>query len=167
MSDPICIRAWQKEDAAQLTSVANNRKIWLMVRDRFPHPYHITNGVEWIAHAIKQSPSQNLAIIYQGEVAGSVGVLMKDDVYRKSIEIGYFLGERFWGKGIATRAVSLLLDHIQQSFPVVRIYAEVFEHNTASMRVLEKNGFALESIRKKAVVKNQVLLDDYVYVKFI
>ncbi len=167
MSDDVTIRTWRREDAAALAVVANNRKIWLNVRDRFPHPYSITNAVEWIAHALKHSPAENLAILYKGSVAGSVGLLLKEDVYRKSIEIGYFIGEAYWGKGVATKAVELLLGHISLHFMVVRIYAEVFEHNKASMRVLEKNGFSLESIRKKSVIKNHVLMDDYVWVKLV
>ncbi|TDH19746.1 N-acetyltransferase [Segetibacter sp. 3557_3] len=167
MSDEVTIRKWRKEDAAALAVVANNKKIWLNVRDRFPYPYSITNAVEWIAFALKYSPAQNLAITYKGHVAGSVGVLVKEDVYRKSIEIGYFIGEAYWGKGVATKAVQLLLEYISVHFQVIRIYAEVFEHNRASMRVLEKNGFTLESIRKKSVVKNQVLMDDYVWVKLV
>ena len=155
------------EDAAALAGIANNRKIWLNVRDRFPHPYGIQNAIEWIGYALKQSPAVNMAIIYNGAVAGSVGLLLKDDVYRKSIEVGYFIGEPFWGKGVATTAVHLLLDYIAQHFDVVRIYAEVFEHNKASMRVLEKNGFALESIRQKAVVKNKLVINDYIWVKLV
>ncbi len=108
-----------------------------------------------------------MAITVDGYIAGSIGILPKEDVYRKSLEIGYFLGENYWGKGIATIAVSLLLDYICNKFDVVRIYAEVFEHNTASMKVLEKNGFHLEGIREKSVVKNNVLMNDHVWVKFL
>ncbi len=108
-----------------------------------------------------------MAITFQNEVVGSIGVMTKDDVYRKSIEIGYFLGEAHWGKGIATLAVGLLLQYIKMNFDVFRVYAEVFGHNIASMKVLEKNGFHLEGIRQKAVIKNNIILDDYVWVKFI
>jgi [ribosomal protein S5]-alanine N-acetyltransferase len=92
---------------------------------------------------------------------------LKDDVYRESIEIGYFIGEPFWGKGIATKAVGKMLGHIEKNFAVSRIYAEVFEHNKASMNVLRKNGFYLEGIRKKAVIKDGVVMDDYVWAKLI
>jgi RimJ/RimL family protein N-acetyltransferase len=163
----IQIRCWKKEDAAALTSLANNKKIWLNVRDGFPHPYTLDDALQWIAFTSDQKPLQNFAIIYGGNVAGSVGVLLRDDVYRKTIEIGYFIGERFWGRGIATEAVALLIEYIKNQFDVVRIYAEVFEHNKASMRVLEKSGFYLEGIRKKAVIKNNVIMDDYVWVKLL
>lgn len=167
MEVPLKIRPWKPEDAGQLAGISNNKKIWLNVRDRFPHPYTVANAVEWIQHTLQQKPLQNLAIEYNGNIAGSIGVVPRDDVYRKSIEIGYFIGESYWGLGLATQAVQQMLYYIKQTFDVVRVYAEVFEHNRASMRVLEKNGFHLEGIRERAVIKNNVLMNDYVWVKFI
>lgn len=167
MKNIVQIRPWESEDAAELAAICNNKKIWLNVRDTFPHPYTVGNAVEWIAFTLTQQPVRNMAVVCNGNIAGSIGVMTKEDVYRKSIEIGYFLGEQYWGKGIATKAVSLLLDYINTNFDVMRIYAEVFVHNTASMKVLEKNGFHLEGIRKKAVIKNNVIMDDYVWVKFL
>lgn len=167
MNECTHIRSWKAEDAASLAAICNNKKIWLNVRDNFPHPYTITNAVEWIAYTLHQQPVKNMAILYNGSIAGSIGVIPKEDIYRKNIEIGYFLGETYWGKGIATTAVSLLLEYIKSNFDVIRIYAEVFSHNIASMKVLEKNGFHLEAIRKKAVIKNKVIMDDFVWVKFL
>lgn len=166
MSD-IILRPWRRNDAQQLASIANNRNVWLNVRDAFPHPYTVINALQWISERADQQPALNFCIEYQGIVAGSIGVVPKDDVYRKSIEIGYFVGEPFWGKGIATEAVKTLLHYIEDQFDVVRIYAEVFEHNKASMRVLQKNGFYLEGIRQQAVIKNGMLMDDFVWVKLI
>ncbi|HET9826384.1 MAG TPA: GNAT family protein, partial [Chitinophagaceae bacterium] len=77
------------------------------------------------------------------------------------------IGEEYWGKGIATEAIRQLVEYIQKKFDVVRVYAEVFAYNKASMKVLEKNGFYLECIRKKAAIKNNVILDDYVWVKLL
>jgi RimJ/RimL family protein N-acetyltransferase len=167
MKSSVQIRPWKPEDAGPLAAICNNRKIWLNVRDRFPHPYTVANAVEWIKFTREQIPIQNMAIVYNGQIAGSIGVMTKDDVYRKSIEIGYFIGEPFWGKGIATQAVSHLIEYIKANFDVIRVYAEVFHHNKASMKVLEKNGFHLEGIREKAVIKNNIILDDYVWVKFL
>jgi len=167
MNNTIVLRPWQKEDAGQLASLANNYNIWLNVRDRFPHPYTIRDALDWFAYNREFTPARTLAIMYNGSIAGSVGVLVKEDVYRKSIEVGYFIGEQYWGRGIATRAMALLLDYIRSNFSVVRVYAKVFEHNAASMKVLEKNGFHLESVRYKSVFKNNVLLNDQVWVKFI
>jgi RimJ/RimL family protein N-acetyltransferase len=166
MSD-IVLRPWKKEDAQQLASIANNRNVWVNVRDRFPHPYTVMDAIQWIQMQSNEKPVQNFCIEFNGKVAGSIGVLPKDDVYRKTIEIGYFVGEPFWSKSIATKAVQLMIEYIELQFDVVRIFAEVFEHNKASMSILRKNGFYLESIRKKAVIKDGVIMDDYVWVKLI
>ena len=167
MNKGVEIRPWKPEDASELAAICNNKEIWINVRDAFPHPYTVANAVEWIRHTLGQQPIQNMAIVYNGGIAGSIGVTPKQDVYRKSIEIGYFIAEKYWGKGIATAAVSLLLEYIASNFDVVRIYAEVFGHNLASMKVLEKNGFHLEGIRKKAVIKNNVIMDDFVWVRLL
>lgn len=161
------LRPYKAEDAGALAALCNNKKIWLNVRDRFPHPYTVGNAIEWIAYTNTQKPIQNFAVTYNGQLAGAAGVIPKEDIYKRTIEIGYFIGEQFWGKGIATEAVAQLLDYIKTHFDIIRISAEVFEHNTASMRVLEKNGFYLEGVRKKAVVKNNVVMDDYVWVKLV
>jgi [ribosomal protein S5]-alanine N-acetyltransferase len=167
MEQKIHLRRYKIEDAAQLALIANNKKIWINLRDQFPHPYTVHDAIQWINHTSTQNPAVNMAIIIGGKVAGGIGVVPKNDVYRKTMEIGYFLGEAYWGKGIATKAVALLLDYIQQHFNVVRLYAEVFEHNAASMRVLEKNGFHLESIRQKSVIKNNIIMNDHVWVKLL
>jgi len=166
MNDVI-LRPWQREDAKALAAIANDRNIWNNVRDYLPHPYTVTDAVKWIANCKTQDPALNFAVLYKGEVAGSVGCVPQSDVYRKGIEIGYFVGEQYKGRGIATQAVHDLVDYIATHFDVVRVYAEVFAYNKASMKVLHKNGFWLESIRRKAVIKNNVITDDYVWVKFL
>lgn len=163
----IVLRPWQKEDAQALAAIANNRQVWDNVRDYFPTPYTVLDAEQWLESIRTIHPVQNFAILYQGRIAGNIGIVPKDDVYRMNVEIGYFVGEEFWGKGIATEATRLLVEYIKQEFNVVRIYAEVFETNKASMRVLQKNGFYLEGIRRKAVIKNGVIMDDYVWVKLI
>lgn len=165
MSKHVFLRPWKPEDAAALATICNNYNIWKNVRDEFPHPYTVKDAVEWIVYTLAQKPLQNFAIVYKGDVAGSINISPKKDIYRKSIEIGYFVGESFWGKGIATEAVAHIVKHITYTFDAVRIYAEVFEKNVASMKVLEKNGFYLESIRKKSIIKNNELMDDYIWVK--
>ncbi|HEX6915394.1 MAG TPA: GNAT family N-acetyltransferase [Chitinophagaceae bacterium] len=165
--DDVVLRCWRRQDAQQLSAIANNRKIWLNLRDRFPHPYTVMDAMKWVQLHHEDDPVQHFCIEYQGKVAGGIGVLTKEDVYRCSIEIGYFVGESYWGRGIASYAVSRMLEYIEDHFDVNRIYAEVFEHNKASMLVLRKNGFHLEGIRQKAVLKDGVLLDDYIWVKFL
>ncbi len=167
MISSVHIRPWKPEDAGILAAICNNKNIWLHVRDSFPYPYTIADAIQWIGFNLSKKPIENFAITYRGQLVGSIGVIFKEDIYRKTIEIGYFVGEAYWGKGIASQAVGILLQHIQENFDVVRIFAKVFEHNIASMKVLERNGFQLESIRKKAVVKNNVVMDDWVWVKLV
>lgn len=161
----IILRPWLPEDVSQLTFIANNRNIWNNLRDRLPHPYTREDAVKWIKFCRNQHPALNFAVVYDRLVIGSAGIMLKDDVYKKNIEIGYFTGEPYQGEGVATEAVRLLLEYIYERFDAVRIYAEVFAHNKASMRVLQKNGFYLESIRRKSALKNGELLDDYIWVK--
>jgi ribosomal-protein-alanine N-acetyltransferase len=163
----VVLREWKRSDASSLARIANNKKIWDNVRDRLPYPYTKKDAKEWLALVRKQKTVTTLCVEADGEIAGSVGFTLKEDVYRKNAEIGYFIGEDYWGKGIATEAVKQLVNYIQKKFDVVRIYAEVFEYNKASMKVLEKNGFYLECVRKKAAIKNNVILDDYVWVKLV
>lgn len=163
----VVLREWKKSDAAALAKLANNKKIWDNVRDRLPYPYTKNDAKEWLSLVKKQKTVTTFCVEADGEVAGSIGFTLKDDVYRKNAEIGYFIGEQFWGKGIATEAVKQLVGYIQKKIDVIRIYAEVFEYNKASMKVLEKNGFYLECIRKKAAIKNNVVLDDYVWVRLL
>jgi RimJ/RimL family protein N-acetyltransferase len=111
------------------------------------------------------SPIVNLAIDMDGACIGGIGLILNSDVYVYSAEIGYWLGEPFWNQGIATEAVRQMIEYCFYYFDIIRIYAEVFEINKASMRVLEKNGFYLEGVRRKAVYKNAVLMDDYIWVK--
>jgi RimJ/RimL family protein N-acetyltransferase len=163
----VILREWKRSDAEKLAKIANNKKVWDNVRDRLPHPYTKKDAQEWLELAKKERTATTFCIEADGQLAGSIGVILKDDVYRKTAEIGYFVGEEYWGKGIATEALKQMLDYIQKQFDVVRIYAEVFEYNKASMKVLEKNGFHLESIRKKGAFKNNVVIDDYVWVKLL
>jgi len=163
----VTLREWKKSDAEELAKIANNKKIWDNVRDRLPYPYTKKDAKEWLSLVRQQERTTTFCVEADGAMAGSVGFTMKEDVYRKSVEIGYFIAEKFWGKGIATEAIRQLVEYIEKNFDVVRIYAEVFEYNKASMKVLEKNGFYLECIRKKAAIKNNVILDDYVWVRLI
>lgn len=162
------LREWRKEEAELLAKLANNKKIADNMRDLFPNPYTIGDAMKWIAANENKTPPTTFAIEADGAFAGGCGIHPKEDVYKCSAEIGYWIAEPFWGKGVATEVVKQLLEKTIPHFPnIVRLYAEVFEHNKASMRVLEKNGFHLESIRKKAVIKNNVVMDDYVWVKLL
>jgi RimJ/RimL family protein N-acetyltransferase len=163
----LTIRPWQNNDLQPLVALANNKKIFDNVRDYFPHPYTLKDAEDWLALNEGITPALNFAIEVDGRLAGSIGMVPKQDVNRCNMEIGYWLGEPYWNKGIASKAIELMVELIWNiHHHINRIYAEVFEHNKASMEALKKNGFVLESIRKKGVIKNNVMLDDYVWVKF-
>lgn len=162
----VTLRPWQKTDRHVLTALANNILIWNNVRDRLPHPYKLHHADEFINFCMTKRPAPVLAIEANGEVAGCIGLELQDDIYRLTAELGYWVGEPYWKKGIATKAVQQMMEYISISFPsLVRIFAKVFEHNTASMKVLEKNGFHLECIHKRSSVKNNQILDEYLWVK--
>ncbi len=167
MVPEVFLRSWKREDARQLAFIANNKNIWNNLRDSIPYPYSISDAEQWIAHCSRQKPLLNFAIIYDNLLVGSIGCTAKTDVYRKTMEVGYFIGEPYWRHGIATSAVQILISHIEKEFDVVRLVAEVYAHNKASMNVLHKNGFYLECIRRKGAFKNDVVVDDYVWVKFL
>ncbi|HRF18615.1 MAG TPA: GNAT family N-acetyltransferase [Chitinophagaceae bacterium] len=159
------IRQWKNEDLQELVSQANNINVWNNLRNYFPHPYTEEHGKAWLEKVVDALPAINMAIEADGKLAGGIGLILNGDVYIKSAEIGYWLGEQYWGKGIATEAVRQMTEYAFYYFDLVRLYAEVFETNKTSMRVLEKNGYYLEGVRRKAVFKNDVLMDDYIWVK--
>lgn len=157
------IRSWHGRDAASLTVHANNRKIWRNVRDAFPHPYTEQDAYDWIEHATSQIPETSFAIVVDETAVGGIGLLLKDDVYRRSAEIGYWLGEPYWGRGIVAEAVRALTEYAFEKYDLCRVYAGVFEWNTASMRVLEKAGYTFEARLRKAVTKEGQTVDEVVY----
>ena len=162
---PVTIRQWTWDDLDSLVLHANNINIWNNLRNYFPHPYTEQNGEEWLEKVIGVEPFINMAIDLDGAAVGGIGIGLNTDVYIMSAEISYWLGQPFWGQGIATEAIRQMVEYAFYYFDIVRIYAEVFENNKSSMRVLEKNGFYLEGVRRKAVLKNGVLMDDFIWVK--
>lgn len=156
------IRPWTKRDAHSLARYANNRSIWLNLTDAFPHPYALSNARAFIEKA-SASEDLLLAIEVQGDAVGGIGLHSQRDVGRLSAEIGYWLGEPFWSRGIVTEAVTALTDYAFDSLGLLRVYARVFEWNLASMRVLEKAGYALEGRLKMAVTKDGKTIDEVIY----
>jgi RimJ/RimL family protein N-acetyltransferase len=157
------IRSWRVGDEPALARHADNRKIWLNVRDRFPHPYTLADAEAWIARVTTTTPETQFAIEVAGEAVGGVGLFLQADVERYSAEIGYWLGEAFWGRGLATAAVCRFTDHAFEAFELCRIYANVFEWNPGSCRVLEKAGYLLEGRLRSAAVKDGFVLDGFLY----
>ena len=163
----INIRNWQISDAQALAAVANNRNVWNSIRNEFPSPYTVMDALAWIKHANEEKPVANFAIEIGNIVAGNISCTRHKDVYVKTVELGYFIGESYWGKGIATAAVALMLEAIKKNKEIVRIEAKIFGGNGASARVLEKNNFVLEGTRKNAIYKNGVIADEQVWVYLV
>ena len=161
----VLIRPWAENDLSDLVRHANNINIWNNLRNYFPHPYTEAAGKDWLDKTIGAIPLVNFAIELEGEIVGGIGLILNSDVYIHTAEMGYWIGEAHWGKGIATEAIRQMLEYTFYYFDIIRIYAEVFENNKASMKVLEKNGFYLEGVRRKAVLKNSTIMDDYIWVK--
>jgi ribosomal-protein-alanine N-acetyltransferase len=157
------IRSWRAGDAPSLAHHADNRNIWLNVRDRFPHPYTLADAEAWVARAPAAEPETQFAIEVGGEAAGGVGVFLQEDVERFSAEIGYWLGEAHWGRGIATAVVRRFTDYAFEAFDLCRIYANVFAWNPASGRVLAKAGYQLEGRLRQSAVKDGQVLDGLLY----
>ncbi len=159
------LRPLKVSDKFHLAQFANNKKIYDNVRDHFPFPYSEDNAESFINLTTEEDPKQNFGIEYKGDLCGVIGLILKKDVYRKTAEIGYWIGEPYWGKGIATKAVELITEYGFDELNLVRIYAGVFDFNIESMKVLEKNGFKKEGIFKNAVLKNERICDEHRYYK--
>jgi [ribosomal protein S5]-alanine N-acetyltransferase len=158
----ISLRLWKEGDESSLVKYANNKNISRNLRELFPNPYTLRDARTWIAFNKDMLPALNMAIILDAEVIGAVGIALKEDIYRKNAEIGYWIGEPFWGRGFATEAVKLMIDYTFENYDVTRIYASMFEQNIASQKVLLKAGFKLEAILKKALFKDGRYADEII-----
>jgi [ribosomal protein S5]-alanine N-acetyltransferase len=157
------IRSWRTGDEPALARHADNRNIWLNVRDRFPHPYTLADAERWVTNVREAVPETQFAVEVADEAAGGVGLFLQEDVARYSAEIGYWLGEAHWGKGLMTAVVGRFTDWAFASFDINRIYANVFAWNESSVRVLEKAGYAFEGRQRSATVKDGRVLDNLMY----
>ena len=158
------LRKWQSGDEQSLAENANNYKVWKNLKDIFPHPYTITDAYEWVN--IASDSAENFAIVVEDKAVGGIGVLLKDDIYRKNAEIGYWLGEPYWGNKIISTAIVDIVNYTFANYDIHRIYAGVFEYNIPSMRVLEKADFEKEAILKQSLTKEGKLYDEHIYAKY-
>ena len=157
------LRVPKKEDAHDLATLGNDKRIWNNLRNIFPHPYELKDAHEFIKIVQKENPSRTLAICVQGRFVGVIGLNLQPDVYEKSLEIGYWLGAPFWGQGLASRAVKLMVSYAFDQLDCNRLHTGVYSSNPASMRVLEKAGFQKEGVFKQAIWKNQQFHDEHRY----
>lgn len=161
------LRPWRMDDAPAVAKYADNPDIAKNMRDGFPNPYSLEDAERFLTMATGEGPALLLAIEIDGEACGGIGVHPFTDVYRKTAEIGYWLAEPFWGRGIVTEAVRALVPVVFDRFDIIRIQAGVYSSNPASMRVLEKAGFEREAVHKNAIFKGGELLDEVVFVLII
>ncbi|MCA1627226.1 MAG: GNAT family N-acetyltransferase [Acidobacteria bacterium] len=157
------VRSWEWRDRDAIVRHANNRNVWINLRDRFPHPYTVNDGRRWLEMVVGQKAATNFAIDVAGEAVGGIGFTVQYDVARRSAEIGYWLGEEFWGRGIATEALIAVTDYAFSNYDVCRLYAHVFDWNRASARVLEKAGYEFEGRMKNSVTKDGQTIDQLMY----
>jgi len=163
---PKCIvRTFQLEDAPSIARNGNNRTIWRNLRDRFPHPYTEDDAVGYIRFILAKSPYHSLAIEVDGEAVGGLSLRQGQDIERLTAEIGYWIGEPYWGRGIMTDAVGLLTDYAFSALALERVFAVPFASNVASCRVLEKVGYVCEGLMRRSAIKDGQIQDQYLYAK--
>ena len=163
MATDFLLRPWRINDVESLVENANNANIAKFMTDMFPHPYLKSNAESFISFATKDDPVHIFAIEVDGKAVGGIGIHQQTDVMRKNAELGYWLGQNYWGKGIITRAVQQMVDFGFKTFDITRIYARPYHTNIASQRVLEKAGFTLEAKFEKTIFKDGEFLDELVY----
>jgi len=160
----IILRPWNLSNAPQLVLIANNKQITDNLRDGLPSPYSLKDAHDWLNLILPENnPPRFFAITIDKKVVGSIGIVSKTDIYRKNFEIGFFLSENFWGKGIATKAIKAATSYSFRDFDIIRVYAESFSDNIGSRRALEKAGFKLEATIKRNIIKNGIIKDSCIY----
>lgn len=161
------LRPWRLSDAAELVPYADDPLVARNLRDAFPNPYTLADAEDFVSACVEQEGQGQLCrcIEVDGRAAGSMGLFLGTDVYRKSAELGYWLGRPFWRQGIVSAAVEEMCALGFETWDIVRIYAEPYAQNAGSRGVLEKAGFTLEGIKRRSVFKNGELLDSCIYAK--
>jgi RimJ/RimL family protein N-acetyltransferase len=157
------IRPWDKADLTSLVRYANNLNISKYLTNKFPFPYTESDGISFIEFATKDLPIHIFAIDIDGQAVGGIGIHPQTDIFLKNAELGYWLGEPFWGMGIICNAVKQIVDFAFATYDIDRIFARPFGTNIASQKVLEKNNFVLEGRFEKVLFKNGEYLDELVY----
>jgi len=161
---PHCfLRPWEPADKNDLLRNANNRSVWRNLTESFPHPYTEGDADFWVEFANRSGANTHLAIELESTAVGGIGTIGGVGEYSKTAQFGYWLGEPYWGRGIATAAARAMVTHTLAVARFVRLEAPVFEWNPGSMRVLEKAGFIRESVRRRSVFKDGQQIDSVMY----
>ena len=157
------VRDVRPEDAPSIALYADNPRVAANLRDIFPHPYHLEDAERFLESVTREEPRTVFAIATEWEAIGIIGLTLGEDVHRFTAELGYWLGEPFWGRGIMTDAVRVVVEYGFSELGLVRIYAEPYVGNVGSARVLEKAGFELEGRMRANVFKNGLVRDQFLY----
>ena len=160
------LRKWSEADLNSLVKYANNKNIAKWLTNAFPHPYTHEDGKAYLSMIENDNPTKVFAIEVNGEAVGSIGIFPQTDIHEKNAEMGYWLAEEYWGKGIMTQAIREIVEYGFSTFEIVRIFARPFSTNLKSQRVLEKAGFELEARLKRALFKNGKFMDELTYARF-
>lgn len=161
------LREWRWEDKPSLIYNADNYKIAKMVKDRFPYPYDEAAADNWLKAVTEEVPQTNFAIVVREKAVGGIGFESQGDIFQRTAEIGYWLGEEYWGKGIMTETVKAITAFAFHNFDLCRLYAGVFATNPASVRVLEKAGYQFEGRLRKSITKFGQTIDQLLFAKVI
>ena len=159
------LRPFIIDDADELTTIANNYNIAKFMTNRFLHPYAKENALAFFELIKNDVPNRIFAITVNDKIVGSTGVHFQEDIFVNNAEIGYWIGEPYWGNGYATEALIQISEYAFKTFPINRLFCRVFGNNPKSMKVVEKVGFKLEAKFEKTLLKNGELLDEYIYAK--
>ena len=159
------IRGWRPEDKSALAALLNNQNIQNNLRDGLPYPYTVNDAEEYIAamRSADQAKTFAFAIEADDALVGSIGVFRGGNIHFRTAEMGYYIGEPYWGRGFGTSAVRQTCTYVFEHTDIIRIFAEPFAYNAASCRVLEKAGFQMEGILRSNAVKNGNILDMKLY----
>lgn len=157
------LRPWKASDINSLIKYANNWNIAKNLTNQFPHPYTIQDGKAFIEYATKDDPIHIFAIEVNQEAVGGIGIHPQSDIFIKNAELGYWLGEPFWGYGIVSKAIKQIIQFGFSTFDIERIFARPYGTNVASQKILEKNNFLLEGRYNNILYKNGEYLDELIY----
>ncbi|GAB3747146.1 GNAT family N-acetyltransferase [Spirosoma pomorum] len=157
------LRPWREGDEDSLSRHASNRHIWNNVRDFFPYPYTPRDAHSWVRSNKSYHQPTNFAVEIDGQAVGNIGFTVKDDIYRFNAEIGYWLSEDYWGRGIMSEAVPLVTRYIFDQFQVNRVFACVLAGNVGSMHVLQSAGYRHEAVLRQAATKNNKFMDEHIF----
>ncbi len=159
------IRKWERTDAKDLAAALSNKKIQDNLRDGLPYPYTEQDGAAFISEMLSADENETFAfaITVENRAIGSIGVFRQGNIHRRTAELGYYIAEEYWGRGIGTKAIKQICSYVFSKSDIIRIYAEPFAHNKASCRALEKAGFQYEGTLRDNAAKNGKTLDMKMY----